>query len=194
MQNCGVLRRPGGVMQGDGPLDDRQRLIGVRAGRGDAALHVPQFPRRAGHQRLRRDRHDVVIFGISVQNPPHRVCVVVIPAIELRLRHWMRRLKPLRQSFDQHVLRRRGGLRGGAGALNVAVAERRRLRRFGLGKIAPRHVIEGPRAIGGAPVGHDAVGVMFQRALEALYAFFVVEPKAPVEAEIEPVLRLRRTG
>src|SRR5262249_7501202 len=65
---------------------------------------------------------------------------------------------------------------------------------FDLAEIAPGQVVERARAIGDAPMRHDAVGIELERLVKALHALFLVEAEAPVQAEIEPALRLSGRG
>ena len=61
---------------------------------------------------------------------------------------------------------------------------------LGLAVVAPGKVVEGPRAVGDAPVCHDAIRIELERLAEALHALFLVEAEAPVQTEIEPALCL----
>src|SRR5262249_62155984 len=63
-----------------------------------------------------------------------------------------------------------------------------------LSMLAPGEIVERPAAVGGPPVGHHACGIVVQGPEEALDAFLFVEREAPVEAEVEPALGLRRRG
>src|SRR5271154_5311595 len=69
-----------------------------------------------------------------------------------------------------------------------------RRRSLPLAEFPPGEVVEGPQAIGHAPMRHDALGVGFKGLLEASDPFLMVEAEAPVQTEIEPALRLGRPG
>src|SRR5262249_7145410 len=60
--------------------------------------------------------------------------------------------------------------------------------------LLPGQIVEGSRRIGDAPMHKGAAGVGFQRLLETLDTFLMIETVAPVQADIEPALGLRRSG
>src|ERR1700726_3597056 len=69
----------------------------------------------------------------------------------------------------------------------------RRVRLF-LAVLAPGQVVKGSAAVGDAPMRHHAAGIEFNCFVKTFYGFVLVEPKAPVQAKIEPALRFRRSG
>ena len=120
----------------------------------------------------------------------HRGGVVVVPPVELLGADAVRLLEAPGQRLDQMTFRifrscaqRESDLEMLEGNFGEAIG-------LGLAVVAPGEVVEGPRTVGDAPMGHDAIRIELERPVEALHALFLVEAEAPVQAEIEPALRL----
>src|SRR5580704_13992632 len=58
----------------------------------------------------------------------------------------------------------------------------------------PGVVVVRPGGVADAPMGHRAAGIDLQRFLEAADSLLVMVAKTPVEATVEPALRIRRSG
>ena len=173
-------------------LAEREGLQRIGVARGKSRLHVPQAPRRAGDQRLDQKRHDVVVVGKGMVDAAHRGGVVVVPLVESLGADAVRLLEAPGQRLDQMTLRifrscaqPERDLEMLEGNLGEAIG-------LGLAVVAPGEIVEGPRAVGDAPMRHDAIRIELERLVETLHALFLVEAEAPVQAEIEPALRLRR--
>ena len=167
-------------------LDD-VRPSGWRAG-----LDIPEAPRRASDQRLDVEGHDVVIVGIVVVDPSHLRRVVVVPAIEFLQRHRVRLLESARQRFDQLVLEVRGAVREGACLGDVLTGELGDRVGLLLPVLTPGKIVEGPGAVGCAPMRHRAFGIVVEGSEEAFDAFLLVEAEAPIQTQVEPALGFRR--
>ena len=99
-----------------------------------------------------------------------------------------------RQRLDQRALRRgdaAGQRQRGAGGV-VGAGEGRRLA-GGVHQL-PGEVVVRPGRVADAPMRHGAVRVGRQRLLEAGDRLLVVVAEAPVEAAVEPALRVGRGG
>src|ERR1700753_1837196 len=64
--------------------------------------------------------------------------------------------------------------------------------RFALAVVAPGKIVKRSAAIRDAPMCHGTFSVEFERLSKTFHAFRLVEGIAPVQALIEPELRLRR--
>ena len=78
--------------------------------------------------------------------------------------------------------------------LHMLEAALRRTEPLGRPLLLPGQVVKWPGRIGDAPMNHGACGVGLEGPHEALDALVVIEAVAPVEADIEPALRLWRRG
>ncbi len=106
----------------------------------------------------------------------------------------MRLLEPAGQRLNQPPFHVAGVSGVGARKLDMIETALSCPIRFGLAMLLPGQVVEGPGAIGDAPMRHRTAWVEFQRLLKTLDALFVVEAVAPVQADIEPALGFRRSG
>src|SRR5690348_227430 len=112
--------------------------------------------------------------------------------LELFHGHRVRLLVPGREGFDQPPL---DGRRS-AGCLprkpDMVEAALCCLLRLGRPVFPPGQVVKGARRIGDAPMGHRAARIEAEHLFKTSDGFFVVEAVTPVEADIEPSLRLWR--
>ena len=104
----------------------------------------------------------------------------------------MRLLIPARQGFDQLVFNIRGAVRKGACLLYVLAGAPGGRVCFLFPVLTPGEVVEGPGAVGCAPMRHRAFGIVVEGSEEAFDAFLLVEAKAPIQAQVEPALGFRR--
>ena len=194
MEDRRVRRDAGLVGEADRPLANLQRLDNVRIRRRRARLEVPEAPHAAHHQRLDKQRHHVVVVGKAGVDRPHLGGVGVIPLLEFLRRHAMRFLETVGKRLDQSPFDRTGVSGAGARKLDMLEAAPGRAVGLGVAMFLPGQIVEGPGGVSDTPMHHGASGIAFQRLLEALDAFFVVEAVAPVQADIEPALGFRRAG
>src|SRR5260370_18126021 len=122
-----------------------------------------------------------MIVGKAVVDAPHLGGVGIVPLLEFRWRHAMRLLEPAGQRLNQPPFHVAGVSRVGARKLDMIETALSCPVRFGLAMLLPGQVVEGPGAIGDAPMRHRTAWVEFQRLLKTLYALFVVEAFAPVQ-------------
>ena len=191
---AGCCAMPASSAEADRPLANLQRLDNVRIRRRRARLEVPEAPHGAHHQRLDKQRHHVVVVGKAGVDRPHLGGVGVIPLLEFLRRHAMRLLETVGKRLDQSPFDRTGASGVGARKLDMLEAAPGRAVGLGVAMFLPGQIVEGPGGVSDAPMHHGASGIAFQRLLEALDAFFVVEAVAPVQADIEPALGFRRAG
>src|SRR5712691_11571152 len=112
--------------------------------------------------------------------------------LELFHGHRVRLLVPGRESFDQPPLEGRCS----AGCLprkqDMVEAVSCCLLRLGRPVVPPGQVVKGAGRIGDAPMGHRAARIEAEHLFKTPYGFFLIEAVTPVEADIEPSLRLWR--
>jgi len=96
------------------------------------------------------------------------------------------------QGFDQLVLKICGAVRKGARLLYVLAGAPGGRVCFFFPVFTPSKVVEGPTAVGRAPMRHRAFGVLIEGSEEAFDAFLLVEAKAPIQTQVEPALGFRR--
>src|SRR5258708_11803747 len=58
--------------------------------------------------------------------------------------------------------------------------------------LTPGQIIKRPATVSDSPMRHDTLRIEFERLPKTLYPLSLVEPKTPVQAEIEPALCLGR--
>ena len=189
-----VLRLPGRVGQRDRPFADGDRLDGVGATGRPPGFDIPQSTRGPGNKGFGEQRHDVMVVGIVVVYPPHFGRVIVVPAVVFVGGNGMGLLKAASERLYQPIFDVGGVGREGARLAYVVTGKGDRRRSLLLAELPPGEVVERPRAVGHAPMRHDASGVGFEGLLEAFDSFLMVEAEAPIQTEIEPALRLGRTG
>ena len=113
--------------------------------------------------------------------------------LELCCGHRVRLLEPGREGFDQPPFDGRRPAGRFLRQLDMIEAASCRLFRLGRPVLLPGQVVKGARRIGDAPMGHRAARIEAERLFETPDAFFVIEAVTPVEADIEPSLRLWRS-
>ena len=190
MQQAGVVHRAG--QRAERAFQNLARFSGAGVGRGFAGALVPHPPRCAVHDRLDEDVPYVEVVGMRLMDAAHGIGEGIVPG-RLVLDHVALRIAR-GQCLDQRAFRRGdvgckcerhvGGIVGTAERCGLAA----RIHQF------PRKIVVRARGIADAPMCHGTVGIGGQRLLEAADRLFMVKSKAPVEATIEPALRVRRSG
>jgi hypothetical protein len=190
VQQAGMVPARGDVAEG--ALQHLDRLLGAGAGRRLAGLEVPHQPGRLVHDRLGEHRAQVEIVRMGMEQLAHLDGEGLVPGGLVLDRLALRVAR--RQRSDQRLFDRRGVGRGGQCALHGVVRGFERALLAGRIVAVPRKIVVRPGGVGDAPVRHGTAGISLQRLLEALDRLGVVEAVEPVQAAIEPELRLRRRG
>ncbi len=160
---------------------------------GRCAGHdVPHLPGRAIEHRLGRDRTDLEAVGMRPLCGAHGMGEIGVPGavilggLALRVAGG--------QGADQRGLFIRGPVGPRECRLRCVIG---RGQRRGLGLRVhqrPGEVVVGSAGIGHAPMGHGAIGVVFERAAIAGDGFLVVVAVGPGQTPVDPQLRLRAGG
>ena len=186
VQQAGVGRFAPGFAPFHGPFKDLDRFRRVRALRDGTGLQIPQSPRRAIHDRLRKQRRDVRIVPVFLVDRAHRRRVVVIPGTHVG-GGFRRRISAAKRT-DQGLLRLRRGNRQLLGPDDGI--ERGRERAAGIVVVEgfPGLVVVRTGGICDAPPGHRAFRVRLDRLAIARDRFVVVVAVGPGKPSVEPEL------
>ena len=184
------MRRLAGAL--DAPhrsLEHVDRFERRGAGGRLAAAQLPQRPGRARHQRLGKQRADVVVVGVRRVNRAHRIGVGVVPAVIIGLGHRGRRLVARWQCVDQHFFDRCAPAAACLRRARIVVGCFQLAGELVLLHPVPRLVVVNARRIGESPVSHRAIVVLRDRLAKTARGHFQVETVNPDQAAIEPLLR-----
>src|ERR1700756_5167486 len=106
----------------------------------------------------------------------------------------MRLLKAAAERLHQPIFELSGVRRESARSTNVIIGKADRRRSFPFTEFPPGKVVERAQRVGDTPMRHNASGIGLDCLLKACDPFLMVEPKAPIQSEIEPALCLGRMG
>ena len=189
VQDAGMFHAAG---QGHMMFKDAPCLLRGSTRGHRAAAQVPHVPRRQVHQCIDKSCRNVGIIGEFGRNLAHRIGKGRIPG-----GHIVDRIAlgvAGRQGGDQRGLCWGHMPDLGKGRLRGVIGFGQRLgAAFGIVK-HPRHVVVWPGGIGLTPVGHGAGRISSSGVLETHDRLFVVKAVNPVQAPVEPLLRLRILG
>ncbi len=190
MQQAGMIPRRGlGLEQA---LEQLLRLLRPGLLGNATAREVPHLPRRLVHDRFGQHAADVEIIAEAGVDLAHLLGEGLVPG-RLVLDRIALGIAG-RQGADQRLLDRRVAIDQGERRLHRVVGGGQSLGLAGRIVEMPRQVVVRARRIGDAPLRHRAGRVVLQRLAEAFDRLGVVEAEDPVQAAVEPDLRLGRFG
>src|SRR5690242_1238666 len=125
-----------------------------------------------------------------VMHPAHLRSIVFIPPVEFLQRNVVRLLETFRERFNQLVFNGSSARRKRTRFLDIFVCNAGAYAGLTLALFAPEQIVEGALTVGDSPIHHRALRIELFRFLETFHASFEIESETPVQAKIEPPLRL----
>ncbi len=177
-RRCGIV---------EGTLQDRHDLLGAGVRGGPAGRQIPHLPGRLGHDRLGEHRTDLEIIGVGREDLAHLAGEGLVPGRHVLDRQGLGRA--ILQGAEHRLLDRARLFGMRERSLHGAM-RRRQLPAVRVAEM-PGQVVVRRQGVALPPLRHRGGRIMSERLLEALDRLAVIEAEEPVEAAIEPELRVR---
>jgi hypothetical protein len=160
----------------------------VRALGGFAGREVPHLPGCAVHHRLDENAGDLLIVGMGGVGVAHGVRKGIVPWAHVLGRAVLR--VAAQQRLEKSAFGRGHPIEQ-LHRLVRRIPRHLQCRRLPIGvHPPPRHVVVRAGGVGDSPPRHGAIRIGLRRALETAHGLFMVVAEGPVQAAVEPGLRL----